>query len=77
MGCIGVIEEIEKQLDTIQVNSTNRISPGGILSALDGLPVSSIRVMFFITANTLNMDNNFLTPLCRQGRIDVQFEITR
>lgn len=72
-----VIEEFEKQLENIRKDSTNKISDGGILSALDGPSRLSHGTIVIITANnigTIVCGNNFKDALLRQGRIDKTFE---
>ena len=71
---IIVIEEIEKQLETLKKNGNNMVSEGGILTALDGPQRVSYGSIIIITANNLDMLSRELkTPLLRPGRIDKHF----
>jgi hypothetical protein len=69
-----VIEEIEKQLQTVNANTNNKVSYGGILSALDGPQRVSHGSIILITANSIDsLENEFKIPLLRPGRIDKHF----
>lgn len=71
-----VFEEIEKQLDTIVMDSQNKVSYGGILSAIDGPQRLSNGSIIILTANRMNtIDKNFMESLMRKGRIDKQFRL--
>lgn len=67
-------EEIDKQLETLAKNSNNKVSIGGLLTAIDGPHRLSYGSIVILTSNT----DSFLNPsdklaLLRQGRIDVSF----
>ncbi len=67
-----VIEEIEKQLKTAKENVNNRVSFGGLLSAIDGPQRLAHGIIFVITTNQVDaIDPDFLNPLLREGRIDI------
>jgi len=71
---IIVIEEIEKQIVTLNTNNNNKISTGGILSALDGPQRLSDGTIILITLNDLDLLNiDFRNILLRKGRIDEHF----
>lgn len=69
-----VIEELEKQLETLKLNTNNRISEGGILSAIDGPQRLPHRSIIVVTVNKLNkLDDDFKNPLMRRGRLDKHY----
>jgi len=73
---IIAFEEIEKQLVTLNRNSSNMISNGGILSALDGPQRIGHNCIIILTANNTNeLDDNLCRSLFRQGRIDKCFKL--
>ncbi len=73
-NCIIVLEEIEKQLSALQLRKESRVTPDGILSAIDGLPRLNDGVIFIVTGNDLNVldefSPEFKASLLRKGRID-------
>ncbi len=75
---IIVIEEIEKQLETLKKNRNNMVSEGGILTALDGPQRLSHGSVIIMTANSSDkLSDEFKTPLLRRGRIDSHFILKR
>lgn len=71
---IIVIEEMEKQLETIRNNTNINLSEGGILSGLDGPSRLSEGIIVIITVNDTNeLTENFLKALVRPGRIDEHY----
>lgn len=73
---IIAIEEIDKQLDTLEKNSNNKISFGGLLSALDGPQRLDEGCIIILTTNDDNfLDDENRRALFRKGRIDKTFEL--
>jgi hypothetical protein len=71
---IVVFEEFDKQFQAIQNNNNIHISPGGILSAIDGPQRLSHGTIVIMTVNDTNVfPQNFITPLLRKGRLDKSF----
>ncbi|BCS83685.1 putative AAA- family ATPase [Cotonvirus japonicus] len=68
---ILAIEEIDKQIETLQANGNRHVSIGGILSALDGPQGLAHRVIVIMTSNCNDFLNpKYMEPLIRPGRID-------
>ena len=71
MNSIILIDEIEKQLETININKNKSLSYGGILSAMAGAEKLSHSVIIIITVNDIDkLDSDFKKSLIRPGRID-------
>lgn len=74
-GSLIVFEEFEKQLEAISADPNNRVSRGGILSAIDGPQRLSHGSIVILTANSVTgIDKDFLELLLRPGRIDKHFK---
>ncbi|QTF49716.1 putative AAA-type ATPase [Acanthamoeba polyphaga mimivirus] len=72
---ILVIEEIDKQIETLNANGNKNVSIGGLLSALDGPQGLAHGVIVIMTANCDNfLPANYMEALIRTGRIDKKFE---
>ena len=75
---IIVIEEIEKQLETLKKNRNNMVSEGGILTALDGPQRLSHGCIVIMTSNNINsLDDKLKIPLLRPGRIDKHYVLRK
>lgn len=72
---ILVIEEIDKQIETLNANGNKNVSIGGFLSALDGPQGLAHGVIVIMTANCDDfLPTNYMEALIRPGRIDKKFE---
>ena len=72
-----LIDEFEKQYETLQSNGSSHISSGGILSALDGSQHISHGTIIIITLNSKDsLPDQFLESLTRKGRIDKYYNFT-
>lgn len=70
-----VLDEIDKQLDSIKHNPTVSISVAGLLSALDGPQRLADGITVMLTANRQNiLDPSDQKSLLRPGRIDRVYE---
>lgn len=68
---IIVIEEIDKQIETLRNNNNKYVSIGGILSGLDGPQGLSYGTIIIMTSNSDNfLPPEHMDPLIRPGRID-------
>nr|WBF71161.1 putative AAA-type ATPase [Megavirus caiporensis] len=68
---IIVIEEIDKQIETLRTNNNKYVSIGGILSGLDGPQGLSHGTIIIMTSNCDNfLPPEHMDPLIRPGRID-------
>lgn len=75
---IIVIEELEKQLNSIKNNPTSFVSESGILNAIDGVHRLSHGTIVIVTCNDINnFSSQFLQALVRPGRIDMNVEIKK
>ncbi len=71
---IIVLEELDRQLQTLEKNARNMVSIGGILTALDGPQRLSSGTIVIITTNDMDyVKNKFEGALLRSGRIDKNF----
>jgi len=76
-GSIIVIDEMDKQYDSIKKNKNVHISTNGILTALDGPQRLSHGTLIIIIANDITtFDSGFYSSLVRPGRIDKIFNFT-
>lgn len=74
---IIAIEEIDKQLKSLQNNKRANVTIGGLLSGIDGPQRLSHGSIVIMTANTNNfVDTEIQKCLFRRGRIDRQIEFT-
>jgi hypothetical protein len=72
---IILIDEIDKQLDTIKSNVNVSVSSGGLLSALDGAQRLDTGVIVLLTSNRYNiLSDDEQKSLLREGRIDKTYE---
>jgi hypothetical protein len=70
-----VIEEFDKQVDTLQKGSDRNLDIGGLLSALDGPQRLSSGVVVIMTANRFNfLSASNRKSMFRRGRIDKVIE---
>ncbi|ARF08445.1 AAA family ATPase [Catovirus CTV1] len=68
---IILIDELDKQLEILKNDKTNKLSFGAILSAIDGVPRLSESTILIITANKqLNLTDDQQESFFRKGRID-------
>jgi chaperone BCS1 len=75
MNSIILIDEIDRQLETLNLNPNKQLFHAGILSALAGAERLSESVLIILTTNDINkLDPNFKTSLVRIGRIDTILE---
>lgn len=73
---IILIEEIDKQLDSIGRNPTVSISDGGLLTAIDGPQRLSNGTIVILTSNRRNiLPEDRQRALLREGQIDKTFEL--
>lgn len=71
---IIVFEEIDRQMKTLARNQNNKISEGGILSAIDGPQRLSHGTIVILTTNNIDdLSIEFKKALLRPGRIDKKF----
>jgi hypothetical protein len=72
---IILIDEIDKQLDTVKNNPTISISTGGLLTAIDGPQRINNGTIVILTSNKKDiLPEDELKSLLRPGRIDRIFE---
>jgi len=71
------IDEIDKQLEFLMKDKQNKVSMGGILSAIDGPQRLSHSTIIIMTANNdYFIPNDYHDAFFRQGRIDRKFCLT-
>ena len=74
---IILIDEMDKQLETLNMNKNKQLHYAGILSAMAGAERLSDTVIIILTANDINkIDIGLKQSLLRTGRIDQVFEFT-
>lgn len=75
---IIIIDEIDKQLETVKSNSTVNISTAGLLMALDGPQRLDNGVIVILTSNKKRfLSKHEHKALTRPGRIDKVFKMTK
>lgn len=75
---IIVIEEVDKQMETLKKSNNSYVSVGGFLTALDGPQRLSHGTLVILTANQKSfLGNDNENALYRPGRIDKIYEYTR
>ena len=73
-----VFEEIDEQLKTMVDNANNKVSFGGILSAIDGPQRVSNSCLIVMTTNNKDIISDITKrPLFRPGRIDKIFNFEK
>jgi len=73
---IIVIEEIDKQIKTMNDQTNNKISIGGILSSIDGPSRMSNQSIIILTSNQeIFLSEANMEALLRKGRIDSKYHM--
>lgn len=71
---IIIIDEFEKQYETVMRNPNSKLSNGGILNALDGIcRLSHGTIIVLICNDSSGLPTELFVPLLRPGRLDKKF----